>query len=155
MRRGLPVPVLGDGTSLWTLTHTRDFAVAFVGLLGDRRAVGDTFHITSDEVLTWAQITRILARAAGAPEPTLVPLPGWVIGTELPHERDGLVGDKVHSVVFDNSKIKALVPEYTATTRYWQGAAEVMAWYDADERRKVVDPDVDAALGRLVARFGS
>src|SRR5690606_33390791 len=77
MRRGVPVPVLGDGTSLWTLTHTRDFAVAFVGLLGDRRAVGDTFHITSDEVLTWAQITRILARAAGAPEPTLVPLPGW------------------------------------------------------------------------------
>ncbi|ACQ78667.1 NAD-dependent epimerase/dehydratase [Beutenbergia cavernae DSM 12333] len=155
LRRGAPVPVVGDGTSLWTLTHTRDFAVAFVGLLGDRRAVGDTFHITSDESLTWAQITRILARAAGADEPELIPIPGRAIGTELQDELDGLVGDKVHSVVFDNSKVKALVPEYTATTRYWQGAAEVLAWYDADERRRVVDPDVDAALDRLITRFGS
>ena len=155
MRRGVPVPVIGDGTSLWTLTHARDFAVAFVGLLGDRRAVGDTFHITSDEVLTWAQITRILARAAGADEPDLVPISGRAIGSELPGELDGLVGDKVHSVVFDNSKVKALVPEFTATTRHWQGAAEVLAWYDADERRRVVDPDLDAALDRLVTRFGS
>ncbi|PWD51638.1 NAD-dependent dehydratase [Serinibacter arcticus] len=155
MRRGLPVPVIGDGTSLWTLTHTRDFAVALVGLLGDRRAVGDTFHITSDEVLTWAQITRILARAAGAGEPELVPVTGREIGRELPDELDGLIGDKVHSVVFDNRKVKALVPEFTATTRYWQGAAEVMAWRDADERRRVVDPELDAALDRLVARFGS
>lgn len=155
MRRGLPVPVIGDGTSLWTLTHARDFAVAFVGLLGDHRAVGDTFHITSDEVLTWAQITRILARAAGAGEPDLVPISGRGIGSELPDELDGLVGDKVHSVVFDNSKVKALVPEFTATTRYWQGAAEVLAWYDADERRRVVDPDLDARLERLVTRFRS
>lgn len=154
MRRGLPVPVIGDGTSLWTLTHTRDFALAFVGLLGNRRAVGDAFHITSDEVLTWAQITRVLARAAGAPEPELVPITSRGIGSELPGELDGLVGDKAHSVVFDNSKVKALVPEYSATTRYWEGAAEVMAWHDADERRRVVEPDLDAALDRLVARFG-
>lgn len=153
MRRGAPVPVLGDGTSLWTLTHTRDFAVAFVGLLGNARAVGDTFHITSDEVLTWERITRILASAAGVSEPELVPIPGWAIGAELPSELDGLVGDKVHSVVFDNSKVKALVPEYVATTRYWEGAAEVMAWYDADERRRVIDVDVDAGFDRVVARF--
>lgn len=154
MRRGLPVPVIGDGTSLWTLTHTRDFALAFVGLLGNRRAVGDAFHITSDEVLTWAQITRVLARAAGAPEPELVPITSRGIGSELPGELDGLVGDKAHSVVFDNSKVKALVPEYSATTRYWEGAAEVMTWHDADERRRVVEPALDAALDRLVARFG-
>lgn len=155
LRRGLPVPVIGDGTSLWTLTHARDLAVALVGLLGDRRAVGESFHITSDEVLTWAQVTGILARAAGAGEPELVPIPGRAIGAEFPQELDGLVGDKVHSVVFDNSKVKALVPEYNATTRYWQGASEILAWYDADERRRVVDPDVDAGIDRLVARFGS
>lgn len=154
MLRGLPIPVIGDGTSLWTLTHTRDFAVAFVGLLGNRRAVGDTFHITSDEVLTWAQISKVLARAAGAPEPELVPIASRAIGSELRDELDGLVGDKAHSVVFDNSKVKALVPEYTATTRYWEGAAEIMAWHGADERRREVDPEVDAALERLVSRFG-
>src|SRR5262249_13893640 len=69
MRRGLPVVVHGDGTSLWTLTHHRDFAHAFVGLLGHEAAIGDTFHITSDETLTWNQIHEILARAAGAPRP--------------------------------------------------------------------------------------
>jgi nucleoside-diphosphate-sugar epimerase len=154
MRRGLPVPIVGDGTSLWTLTHTRDFAVAFAGLLGNRRAVGDVFHITSDEVLTWAQIWRILARAAGAPEPTLVPVTGEQWGTERPDDLDGLLGDKIHSVIFDNSKVKALVPEFQATTRYWQGAAEMVAWHDADARRTPEDPEMDAALQRLVDRFG-
>lgn len=154
MRRGLPVPVIGDGTSLWTLTHTRDFAVAFVGLLGNRRAVGDVFHITSDEALTWGQICRILARAAGAPEPELVPVTSRQFGTELPDDLDGLVGDKAHSVVFDNSKVKSLVPEYSATIPYWQGAAETVAWYDAEPHRSAADPETDAALARLVERFG-
>jgi nucleoside-diphosphate-sugar epimerase len=154
MRRGLPVPTIGDGTSLWTLTHTRDFAVAFTGLLGDRRTLGDVFHITSDEALTWAQIWRILARAAGAPEPHLVPVTSEQWGTERPDDLEGLLGDKMHSVVFDNSKVKALVPEFEASVRYWQGAAETVAWYDADPRRSQVDPDMDAALQRLVDRFG-
>lgn len=154
MRRGLPVVVHGDGTSLWTLTHTRDFAVAFVGLLGNTRAVGDTFHITSDESLTWNQITRILAEAAGAPEPQLVHIASRAIGTELPDVLDGLVGDKSNSVVFDNSKIKALVPEFAATTPYWRGAREMVEWTDAHPARGTVDPELEAALERLIARFG-
>lgn len=154
MRRGLPVVVHGDGTSLWTLTHTRDFAVALVGLLGNDRALGEAFQITSDEVLTWNQITELLARAAGA-EFRPVHIASDAIARELPEHGPGLVGDKAHSVIFDNAKVKALVPEYRAVTPFWQGAREMVEWHDADASRRVIDPELDATFDRLIERYGS
>jgi nucleoside-diphosphate-sugar epimerase len=154
MRAGKPVVVHGDGTSLWHLTHSRDFAVGLVGLLGNRRAVGEAFTITGDEALTWNQIFQIIARAAGAPEPELVHVASEAIARELPEEGPGLVGDKANSVLFDNAKVKSYVPEYVATTRYWQGAAEMVAWHDADPSRGGVDPAMDAALESLIAKYG-
>ena len=109
LRAGKPAVVHGDGTSLWVLTHHRDFAVGFVGLLGNPRAVGEAFHITSDELLTWNQIYTLLARAAGA-EPNLVHVPSEVIARFDPELGAGLLGDKAHSVIFDNSKIRELRP---------------------------------------------
>lgn len=154
MRRGRPVVVPGDGTSLWTLTNTRDFAVAFVGLLGNDRAVGEAFHITSDEVLTWDRITADLARAAGA-EFRPVHVASEAIARELPEHGPGLVGDKAHSVIFDNAKVKALVPEYRAIIPFWRGAQEIVTWHDEDPSRRVVDPQLDAAFDRLVERYGA
>lgn len=153
MRRGRPVVVPGDGTSLWTLTHSRDFAVAFVGLLGNERAVGDAFHITSDEVLTWNQITDLLAEAAGT-RAEKVHIASEAIARELPELGPGLIGDKSNSVVFDNRKVKSLVPEYRAVTPYWQGARETVDWHDADPARRRVDAELDAAFDRLIARHG-
>jgi nucleoside-diphosphate-sugar epimerase len=155
MRAGKPVVVQGDGTSLWHLTHSRDLAVALVGLLGNRRAIGEAFHITGDEALTWNQIFQILARAAGAPDPQLVHVPSDAIARDYPAEGPGLVGDKAHSVLFDNSKVKGLVPEFVATTPYWQGAAEMVAWHDADPSRGGIDPEQDAMLEALIATYGS
>ena len=151
MRRGRPTVVHGDGTSLWTLTHHTDFAVALVGLLGNPRAVGDVFHITSDEVHTWDAIATMLGTAAGA-RPEIVHVASETIAKEIPEWGPGLVGDKAHSVVFDNSKVKRLVPEFTATVPFWRGAREIVDWYDADPRRQVVDTEVDAALDRLAER---
>ncbi len=108
MRRGVPVVIHGDGTSLWTLTHNSDFARAFVALIGDPRAIGDTFHITSDETLTWDQIARMLAQAAGVDSPQIVHVPSDVIAAYDAEWGAGLLGDKAHSMVFDNSKIKEL-----------------------------------------------
>lgn len=153
MRRGLPVLVHGDGTSLWTMTHTRDFAVAFTGLLGNDRAIGDAYQITSDEVLTWNQITELLARAAGA-ECRPVHVASDAIARELPEHGAGLVGDKAHSVIFDNSKVKSLVPEYRAVIPFWRGAEEIIDWHDGDPSRQVVDAELDAAFDRLIERFG-
>ncbi|MCD2443721.1 NAD-dependent epimerase/dehydratase family protein [Agromyces sp. SYSU K20354] len=152
MRRGKPVVVHGDGTSLWTVTHTRDFAVAFVGLLGNDRAVGEVFQITSDEVLTWNQIAETIATAAGA-EFRPAHIASDAIARELPDLGPGLLGDKAHSVIFDNSKVKSLVPEFRPAIPYWRGAREMIAWHDADPSRRVVDTALDADFDRLVERY--
>lgn len=150
MRRGKPVVVHGDGTSLWVLTHHRDFAKGFVGLLGNHHAVGEAFHITSDEVVTWDQIYRIFADAAGAPPPTLVHVPSETIAAYDSRWGDGILGDKAHSMIFDNTKVKRFVPDFAATIPLSWGAREVMAWYDADSSRQTVDPRIDRLIETLI-----
>jgi nucleoside-diphosphate-sugar epimerase len=155
MRKGKKVIVHGDGTSLWVLTHHRDFAKGFVGLLGNHHAIGDAFHITSDEVLTWDQIYTILANAAGVSEPRLVHVPSDLITAFDADWGAGLLGDKAHSVIFDNTKIKRIVPGFTATIPFSHGAEEVIAWFDADPARQVVDEDDNALLDRIIAAYES
>lgn len=150
MRRGAPVVVHGDGSSLWVLTHTRDFAKAFVGLLANPRAVGEAFHITSDEVLSWTQITSALADAAGATA-DVVHVTSDAIAAADPDMGAGHLGDRAHSVIFDNSKVKSLVPDFVATTTFAEGAREIIDWYDADPTRKVVDPELNGLFDRLAA----
>lgn len=154
MRAGKPVIVHGDGTSLWTITHARDFAVGFTGLLGKEAAVGEAFHITGDEAPTWNQIFAHVADAAGVAEPNLVHVPSEAIAAAAPQWGAGLLGDKAHSMVFDNGKVKRLVPEFgRRTTPYKLGAREVVAWYDAHPEHQVVDPEVDAVMDRLAEHF--
>jgi nucleoside-diphosphate-sugar epimerase len=150
MRRDVPVVVHGDGTSLWTLTHSTDFARAFVGLLGHPAAIGDSFHITSDEWLPWNEIFTIVGDAAGV-EPRLVHVPSEVIAVADPEWGAGLLGDKAHSMIFDNSKVRRLVPDYIAVVGFHQGAREIMDWYDADPSRQVIDSAMDATMDQLVA----
>lgn len=154
MRAGLPVLVHGDGTSLWTLTHSRDFARAFTGLLGRAAAVGDSYTITSDEVLPWNRLYRILAAAAGVPEPQLVHVPSDTIAAHDPQRGPGLLGDKSHSMIFDNSKIKALVPGFSAQIPFAEGAAEIPAWYDAHPGEQRIDAGYMALSDRLAAAAG-
>ncbi|HEV7169327.1 MAG TPA: SDR family oxidoreductase [Micrococcaceae bacterium] len=151
MRHGLPVLVHGDGTSLWTLTHAMDFAVAFTALLGRPQAIGESYTITSDEFLPWDRIYRILADAAGAPEPDLVHVASETIAVHSPALGPGLLGDKAHSVVFDNAKIKALVPEFRAAIPYFLGAREVLEWHDAHPEACDVDGDFMELTDRLGA----
>lgn len=149
MRRGKPVVVHGDGTSLWTLTHHIDFARAFVGLLGNPRAIGESFHITSDEWLTWDQIHRMLADAAGV-RAELVHVPSETIAAYDPEWGGSLVGDKMHSLVFDNAKVKRFVPGWEATIPFSSGAREIMSYYDEHPAERVVDAALDRVMDRLV-----
>ena len=154
MRAGKPVIVPGDGTSLWTITHSRDFAVGFTGLLGKEAAIGEPFHITGDEAPTWNQIYRYLAEAAGVADPHLVHVATDAIVAARPGWGAGLIGDTINTMIFDNSKIKALVPEFgRRTTPYKQGAREVIAWYEAHPEHQVVDPEVDAVMDRLAETY--
>jgi len=154
MRKGKKVIVPGDGTSLWTLTHHKDFAKAFVGLLGQPAAIGDVFHITSDEWLSWNQIFEIVARAAGT-EAKMAHIPSELIAAYDPDWGDGLLGDKAHSMIFDNSKVKRLVPDFRATIPFARGAEEIMAWYDADPARRKVDEKFNQFQDDLIARYES
>ena len=151
---GRPVVVHGDGTSLWTLTHSRDFARAFVGLFGNPHALGQAVHITSDESLTWDEIARLLARALGR-EADIVHIASEAIAREIPELGPGLLGDKAHSVLFDNTLVKRLVPGWVATTPFADGAREIVDWHLADPARQRVDGDRDAAFDRLIARHGA
>jgi len=153
MRRGVPIVVHGDGTSLWTLTHHTDFARAFVGLLGNPAAVGDSFHITSDEALSWNQIAGALAAAAGV-EARIVHVPSDAIAAVDPDWGAGLLGDKAHAMIFDNTKIKRIVPGWLARVPFWQGAREIVQWHDAAPGRQTVDTAIDATMDKLVEAYG-
>jgi nucleoside-diphosphate-sugar epimerase len=158
MRKGQPVVVQGDGTSLWTVTHARDFAKAFLGMMGRPAAIGEAYHITSDEVLTWNQIYIQLAEAAGA-KANIVHVPSKKIiefadENGFVSEEGGLWGDKSHCAIFDNTKIKRLVPDYVATIPYAEGIKETIAWFEADPARMVINPVTNKFLDGLVEKWG-
>jgi len=152
MRRGQPIVVHGDGSSLWTLTHHRDFARGLVPLLGHPRTLGEAFQITSDDVLTWDQIAHALAAAAGT-SAQIVHVPSDAIAAVHQGWGDGLLGDKTHSAVFDNSKLRQVVPDFVATIPFETGAREIIAWYDEDPTRQRIDPAIDDAMNTLIARY--
>ena len=154
MRAGKKVIVHGDGASLWTLTHHRDFAKGFVGLLGLPQAIGETFHITSDEVLTWNQIFEIVAHAAGV-QPRIVHIPSEFIAAFDPDWGASLLGDKTHSMIFDNTKIKRFVPDYVATIPFARGAEEIVSWYDANPAKKIVNEETDLLIDKIIAAYES
>jgi nucleoside-diphosphate-sugar epimerase len=151
MRAGRPVVVHGDGTTQWTLTHSDDFAVGFVGLLGRPEAIGNAYTITGDSAPTWNQVYQWLARAAGVAQPRLVHVASETIAATLPEHGPGLVGDKAHSMVFDTSKLRALVPEFATAIPYSLGAERVIAWYDTHPEAQQVDRDLDLRFDQLVA----
>jgi nucleoside-diphosphate-sugar epimerase len=152
MRQGREVIVHGDGTSLWTLTHNTDFARGFVPLLGHPRAIGEAFHLTSDDVLTWDQIAHAFA-AAMEVTPRIVHVPSDAIAAVDPEWGAGLLGDKAHSMVFDNSKVRSLVPDYVATIPFHQGAREIVAWHDKESSRRQVNPRLDAVMDSLIEAY--
>jgi nucleoside-diphosphate-sugar epimerase len=152
MRQGKPVVVHGDGTSLWTLTHHADFARGFVPLLGHPRTIGEAFHITSDDVLTWNQIAEALAAAAGV-RAEIVHVPSDAIAAADPRWGASLLGDKAHSSIFDNAKLRSVVPGYRATIPFEQGAREIIAWHDRDPARQITDARVDAVMDKLISAY--
>lgn len=146
MMEGKKVLIQGDGTSLWTMTYNSDFAEGFVGLMGNIHAIGESVQITSDESLTWNQIYQAIADALG------VPLKACHVSSEFlaqccPQEWDlqgSLIGDKSNTVVFDNSKLKRLVPGYTATVRFDQGMRIAVDYVLSHPECQIEDPEFDS-----------
>jgi nucleoside-diphosphate-sugar epimerase len=149
---GRPIIVHGDGSSLWVVTHADDFGRGLLGLLGNPRALGEAFHITSDEVLTWDQIYRTIAESLGV-EPRIVHIPSDFIARVAPDLSGSLLGDKTWSCVFDDSKIKSFVPGFQATIPLRDGIRRTLAWFAADPSRRRVDQAVHAEMDRILETY--
>jgi nucleoside-diphosphate-sugar epimerase len=157
IRKGGRVVIHGDGTSLWVLTHSQDFAKGFVGLMGNMQAIGHSFHITSDELLNWNQIYKAVAEAAGA-ELKAVHISTDFICREadkLGQEwmRGNLLGDKANSVVFDNTKIKRFVPGYVATIPFKEGIKRTVDWFDAHPDRIRIDEVNNRLMDQILTAY--
>ena len=150
IRQGKPVVVAGDGTSLWTITHSRDFAVGFTGLMGNPAAVGETFHITSDESVTWNQIYDYIGAAVGR-KPQLCHVSSQMLLRSRPQLEGPLLGDKINCVLFDNSKIKRFVPGFCARIRADEGIYEAVSLALRAESRPQ-DPAFDAWCDEIALR---
>lgn len=153
MRRGLPVIVPGDGTTLWTITHAEDFAAGLLGLFGNPQALNEDFQITSDEALTWNEIYRLTAAAAGVPEPKLVHIASELLIAHEPDWEGSLLGDKSHTALFDNSKLRGAVPGFEAKIPFAEGVKRTIEWFDADPARSVSSPDTNAQMDAILEAY--
>ena len=154
IKRGKPIIVHGDGTSLWTITHAKDFAIGFVGLLGHQQAIGQSFHITSDEILTWDQIYDAVALAAGR-EALKIHISSDYLGTFDEQLKGSLVGDKAVSTIFDNSKIKMFVPEFKATIRFKEGIRDTVKWFEEAPERMLIDQNTNKFMDDIIESYQS
>lgn len=150
MMEGKPVIIHGDGTSLWTMTHNSDFAKALIGLMENNHAIGETIQITSDETLTWNQIYQCIANHLGVElKPYYIPS-DFLDAVSSYDFKGGLIGDKANSVVFDNSKVKELVPGFTATKRFHQGIAETLQYVLSHKECQQEDVEFDQWCDKVI-----
>ncbi len=150
MLEGKPVIIHGDGTSLWTMTHNSDFAKAYVGLIGNIHAIGEAYHITSDESVTWNQIYKIIADSLGVELNAYYVPSDFLVKTSSYDFLGSLIGDKANSVVFDNSKVKRAVPDFVATTRLDTGIKMAIDNILSKPELQVEDPEFDAWCDRVI-----
>ncbi len=152
IRKRKKIIVHGDGTPLWTITHSIDFAKGFAGLLGHQQAIGHAFHITSDEILTWNQIYEAIAMAAGE-KANIVHIPSDFIVKYDDEHVGNLIGDKANSVIFDNTKIKSFVPGFQATISFKEGIKKTVEWFEADPLRMVIKEETNEFMDKVISAF--
>jgi len=152
IRRGREIIIPGDGTNRWTLTHNSDFAKAFTGLLGNPGAIGEAFHITSDEALTWEQIHKIIAARLGT-EAHIVHIPADLICGMYPEFTGPLKGDKIHTALFDNTKIKRLVPEFICGTPFHAGVERALRRLETHPEEAAVDGELNKKIDAVLERY--
>jgi nucleoside-diphosphate-sugar epimerase len=153
LEQGKPVFVPDAGETLWTLTAATDFARGLAGLVGNTQAIGEAFHITSDEALTWSRICQETSEALGAPPPQLVKIPTEFICEVAPQLTGPLKGDKAHPGVFDNAKIKRFVPEFQCRKPFREGIRESVAWLRAHPDQQNLNPQLDATIEQVIAAW--
>ncbi|MCB8994006.1 MAG: SDR family oxidoreductase [Bacteroidales bacterium] len=157
MKKGLPVIIHDNGKSLWTLTHALDFAKGFLGLMNNPMSIGEAFHITSDEVMNWNQIYQEIAVAAGC-EGNFVHIPSDFIAdfadnNNYESRRGTLLGDKAYDAVFDNGKIKSLLPDFHCSIPFAEGIRKTLEWFEAEPSRMKIKKETNEFLDGVINSF--
>jgi nucleoside-diphosphate-sugar epimerase len=153
LERGRPVFVPDQGKGLWTLTATNDFAVGLAGLVGNPLALGEAFHITSDEALSWNEIVGEIACALGATSPHVIPIPTDFVCHVAPQMAGPWQGDKANPSVFDNSKVKRFVPGFECRKPFRVGVRQSVAWLRAHPDRQNLKVAIDRLCDEVVAAW--
>ncbi|EPR12816.1 SDR family oxidoreductase [Ruminiclostridium papyrosolvens] len=153
MLENKPVIIHGDGSSLWTLTYNTDFAKGFIGLMGNIHAIGEAIHITSDESLTWNQIYQIIASTLGVNLNAVHIATDYLAACSDYDFTGSLLGDKSNTVVFDNSKIKRLVPGFNATVRFDQGVRLVLENILSHPELQTEDKEFDDWCDKVINNY--
>lgn len=153
MRKGMPIVIHGDGKTPWTITHSEDFAQGFLPLLGHHKALGEVFHITSDEHPTWVQIHQWMAEAAGVhADIRICPLDKMLaIAPEL---TGTLLGDKAWPAIFDNTKIRSIAPQFKASIPFKEGIKRTVRWFDENPSRQLIRKESNELMDSLMMATG-
>lgn len=152
IKKGKKIIIHGDGSSLWTITHASDFAIGLIGLIGHQQAIGQSFHITSDEILTWNQIYEAVALTAGKKAESVY-IPSDYLGTFDEHLRGSLLGDKSVSTIFDNSKIRRFVPEFNPVIRFKDGIRNTVKWFEEDPKRMIISDKTNHFMDKIINAY--
>lgn len=149
---GKQVVIPGDGSSLWTLTHSSDFAKGYVGLMANPHAIGNAYQITTDESMTWNQIYETIASALGKELNVCHVASDFLAKCGKQYDLKGaLLGDKSATVVFDNTKIKSLVPEFICTTSMAEGLRNAVKYMLDHPETQRIDEEFDVWCDRIIA----
>lgn len=152
MLNGKKIIIHGDGNTHWTLTSNKDFALGLVGIIGKTETIGEIYHITSDEILTWNQICHEIGKAAKI-EPDIVHIPSEIIARYDKDWGDGLFGDKAYNLIFDNSKIKKLNPQFKARIPYREGAKEQVEFLLKSKAHQVINQKLDLMMDKIIGDY--
>lgn len=152
--KGKPVLIAGDGNNIWSFTHSSDFARGFVGLLGNSAAIGESFHIATEEWLTWNEAIDIILDALGVRNPRIVHIPVEdVLRSEFGRQPD-LMFSRIWHNIFNVDKIKKFVPGWRARTPFSRGIRRTLAWLYENDAHRRFDPNIDRMLEELTLRYG-
>jgi nucleoside-diphosphate-sugar epimerase len=145
-----PVIMPDQGKALWTLTYNEDFAFAFLDVLGNPKTYNDYYHLTSDKSYTWIEIFEMLKKVTHS-RSELIYIPIEKIADHFPDYYGSLLGDMRESVLFDNTKIKNIAPNYVSKTGYEDIVSDVVSWYENHIEHQRIDEDFDRRYDALVS----
>jgi len=153
LRAGKPLLIPGDGTVFWTITHSSDFARALAALVQNPDTLGEDFHITQDECMSWNAFAQVLAQEAGTPAPRLVHVSSDMLIHEKPSLEGDLLGDKAVNAIFDNSKLRTYVPGFRFLTPFREGVRRSILYFDHHPELQMVDQALDSWMDEMIAKF--